>query len=388
MSTKNGTRRTAAAVLLLGLGLGTWVALAPAATTIRVTQPDGDVRRVDIANIPPDVGPNQEYVVDGESLDVTGVSLARLLSRAGVPPRAWSSVQVGSVFLTDDQYQAFPDDTPPAFFDDQGDATFIVPDRGDRTGVIVPGAPGVAASRYSVSITPEARRSTRAIRSTSRRRSAAVRAMGSTSDGAATASTRSAGGRSPTASRTRAERPCRSRSRRGGATLASDATTVFVGRKPDDDDGTGGSSTGTGGAGYSDSSTSSDSTGTTPSYPSPTYDSPSATPSTPSTSPEATPGEPDPAPPADQASEVAGDLLADTTPIPPAGSTGADAGLPDTPEESADDQELAISGAAVAAGRGGDPPRWLGAGWEFERIRPRRWLSRPDLSRLRRLLPR
>ena len=55
MSTKNGTRRIAAAVLLLGLGA--LVALAPAATTIRVTQPDGDVRRVDIANIPPDVGP-------------------------------------------------------------------------------------------------------------------------------------------------------------------------------------------------------------------------------------------------------------------------------------------------------------------------------------------
>ncbi len=174
---------------------------------------------------------------------------------------------------------------------------------------------------------------------------------------------------------------------KGGATLASDATTVFVDRKPDDDDGTGGSSTGSGGVGYSDSSTSSDSTGTTPSYTSPTYDSPSTTPSTPSTSPEATPDDPDQAPPADQASEVAGDLLADTTPIPPAGSTGADAGLPDTPEEAADESELAISGAVVAAGVAA-VLLGLGAGWEFERIRPRRRLSRPDLSRLRRLLPR
>ena len=164
---------------------------------------------------------------------------------------------------------------------------------------------------------------------------------------------------------------------------------MFVDRKPDDDGtgGTGGSSSGSGGVGYSDPSASSDSTTTSPSYTSPTYDPPSTTPSTPSTSPEATPDDPDPAPPADQASEVAGDLLADTTPIPPAGSTGADAGLPDTPEEAADESELAISGAVVAAGVAA-VLLGLGAGWEFERIRPRRWLSRPDLSRLRRLLPR
>ena len=139
--------------------------------------------------------------------------------------------------------------------------------------------------------------------------------------------------------------------------------------------------------GYSDSSTSSDSTGTTPSYTSPTYDPPSTTPSTPSTSPEATPDETDPAPPADQASEVAGDLLADTTPIPSAESDGSAAGLTDTPEEAADESELAISGAAVAAGVAA-VLLGLGAGWEFERIRPRRRLGRPDLSRLRRLLPR
>ena len=387
MSTKNGTRRTAAAVLLLGLGLGTWVALAPAATTIRVTQPDGDVRRIDIANIPTDVGPNQEYVVDGESRDVTGVSLARLLSRAGVPPRAWSSVQVGSVFLTDDQYQAFPDDTPPAFFDDQGDATLIVPDRGDRTGVIVPGAPSVAASRYSVSITPQDEEIDAGDSVTFRAEVSGGPLDGLNfrwdGDGLDSRSGQSVTYRFPDKGR----KTVQVRVSRGGATLATAATTVFVDREPDDDDGTGGSSTGSGGVGYSDSSASSDSSGTTPSYTSPTYDSPSATPSTPSTSPEATPGEPDPAPPADQASEVAGDLLADTTPIPPAGSTGADAGLPDTPEESADDQELAISGAAVAGGVAA-LLLGLGAGWEFERIRPRRWLSRPDLSRLRRLLPR
>ena len=174
---------------------------------------------------------------------------------------------------------------------------------------------------------------------------------------------------------------------KGGSRLASDATSVFVDRKPDDEDGTGGSSTGSGGVGYSDPSTSSDSTTTTPSYTSPTYDPPSTTPSTPSTSPEATPDDPDQAPPADQAAEVAGDLLADTTPIPPAGSTGADAGLPDTPEEAADESELAISGAVVAAGLAAILLA-LGAGWEFERIHPRRWLRRPDLSRLRRLLPR
>ena len=60
--------------------------------------------------------------------------------------------------------------------------------------------------------------------------------------------------------------------------------------------------------------------------------------------------------------EVAGDLLADTTPIPPAGSTGADAGLPDTPEEAADESELAISGAVVAAGWRRSSSGWAPAG--------------------------
>jgi hypothetical protein len=385
MSTKNGTRRTVAAVLLLGLGA--LVALAPAATTIRVTQPDGDVRRIDIANVPPDVGPNQEYVVRGESREVTGVSLAELLSRAGVPPRAWSSVQVGSVFLTDDQYMRFPDETPPAFFDDQGDATLIVPDRGGRTGVIVPGAPSVAASRYSVSITPQDEEIDAGDSITFRAEVSGGPGGGLNfrwdGDGLDARSGRSVTYRFPDKGR----KAVHVTVSKGGATLATATTTVFVDRKPDDDDGTGGSSTGSGGVGYSDPSASSDSSTTSPSYTSPTYDSPSATPSTPSTSPEATPDDTDPAPPADQASEVAGDLLADTTPIPSAGSTGADAGLPDVPEESADDQELAISGAAVAAGVAA-VLLGLGAGWEFERIRPRRWLRRPDLSRLRNLLPR
>ena len=313
-------------------------------------------------------------MVDGESREVTGVSLARLLRRAGVPPRAWSSVQVGSVFLTDDEYQAFPDETPPAFFDDQGDATFIVPDRGDRTGEIDAGAPSVAASRYSVSITPQDEEidAGDSVDFTAEVSGGPVDGLNFRwgGDGLDSRSGQSVTYRFPDKGR----KTVHVTVSKGGATLASDATTVFVDRKPDDDDGTGGSSTGSGGVGYSDSSTSSDSTGTTPSYTSPTYDSPSTTPSTPSTSPEATPGEADQAPPADQAAEVAGDLLADTTPIPPAGSTGADAGLPDTPEEAADESELAISGAVVAAGLAAILLA-LGAGWEFERIHPRRRLE-------------
>ena len=383
MSTKNRTRRIAAAVLLLGLGA--LVALAPAATTIRVTQPGGEVRRVNIANPPHDVE-DQEYVVGGMSRNVTGVSLSRLLRRAGVPPAGWLRVRVGSVVLTDDEYQAFPDETPPAFFVEGGNAKLIVPDQGDPTGQIVP-ARRVAASGYSVRITPEDEEIV-AGESITFRAEVGGRPGGRLNftwggDGLDTNTGRSVTYRFPNKGR----KTVHVTVSKGGATLAIDATAVFVDRKPDDDDGTGGSSTGSGGVGYSDSSTSSDSTGTTPSYTSPTYDSPSATPGTPSTSPEATPDEPDPAPPADQASEVAGDLLADTTPIPSAGSTGPDAGLPDVPEESADDQELAISGAAVAAGVAA-VLLGLGAGWEFERIRPRRWLRRPDLSRLRNLLPR
>jgi len=385
MSTKNGTRRTVAAVLLLGLGA--LVALAPAATTIHVTQPDGDRRSVDIADLDPDVS-NQEYVVNGESRDVTGVSLEAVLSEAGVRPAQWGSVQIGPVFMTDDEYERFGNQTPPAFFDDQGDATFIVPDRGTNTGEIVPGAPSVRARSYSVRITPqnkeidagESVNFTAVVSGGGPDAEFGFRWSGSGLD---PKSGPSVTYRFPD----KGEKTVKVSARRGGATVAETSTTVFVDRKPDDDDGTGGSSTGSGGVGYSDSSTSSDSTGTTPSYTSPTYDSPSATPSTPSTSPEATQDESDPVPPADQAAEVAGDLLADTTPIPPAGSTGADAGLPETPEEATDDSELAISGAAVSAGVAA-VLLGLGAGWEFERIRPRRWLRRPDLSRLRRLLPR
>ena len=145
MSTKNGTRRIAAAVLLLGLGLGAWVALASAATTIDVTKPNGEVRPIDIANSPTDVGPKQEYVVEGESHEVTGVSLDALLRAADA--RNWASVQVDSVFMTEQEYERFGSETPPAFFNDQGDATFIVPDRAGRRGEIVAGAPSVAASR-------------------------------------------------------------------------------------------------------------------------------------------------------------------------------------------------------------------------------------------------
>ena len=317
------------------------------------------------------------------------MSLARLLRRAGVPPRAWSSVQVGSVFLTDDQYQAFPDETPPAFFDDQGDATFIVPDRGDRTGVIVPGAPSVAASRYSVSITPRGRGDRRGrfgrLHGGGQRRSGRV---SSTSDGTATASTRGADGRSPTASRTRAARPCRSRSRREArrwrptpprcSSIASPTTTTTAPAVP-----------ARGPAAWVTRTRARPPTA--PGRPPPTHRRPT-------TRPARLPARPRPRPrrrraspirrlPRTRPAEVAGDLLADTTPIPPAGSTGADAGLPDTPEEAADESELAISGAVVAAGLAAVLLA-LGAGWEFERIHPRRWLRRPDLSRLRRLLPR
>jgi len=383
MSTKNGTRRIAAAVLLLGLGA--LVALAPAATTIRVTPPGGEVRRVNIANPPHDVA-DQEYMVDGEPREVTGVSLSRLLRRAGVPPAGWLRVRVGSVVLTDDQYQAFPDETPPAFFVEGGNAKLIVPDQGDATGQIVP-APRVAARGYSVRITPEddeidAGKSITFRAEVNGRPGGGLKFIWDR-DGQDARSGRSVTYRFPE----RGRFAVRVTVSKGSATLAFATTTVNVDRKPDDDDGSGGASTGTGGAGYSDPSASSDSTGTTPSYTSPTYDPPSTTPSTPSTSPEATPDETDPAPPADQATEVAGDLLAATTPIPSTESDGAAAGLPDVPEESADDQELAISGAAVAAGVAA-VLLGLGAGWEFERIRPRRWLRRPDLSRLRSLLPR
>jgi hypothetical protein len=390
MSANHRNRRTAAAVLLLGLGLGAWVALAPAATTIRVTQPDGDVKRVDIADVDPDVGPNQEYVVEGESREVTGVSLEALLRRAGVPPRLWQSVQVGSVFMTDDEYDRFGEETPPAFFDDQGDAAFIVPDRGSRLGVIVPGAPSVTASRYSVRITPEAKQIDAGDSVTFRAEVTGGPVTGLnfrwSGSGLDTRSGRAVTYRFPDKGRKTVQVVVA----RGGSTLATASTGVFVDRKPADDGGTGGddggSGTGTGGLGYTDPTT--PSATTTPTYTPPTYDPPTATPSTTPSTPEATPDEPDSAPSEDPTTEVAGDLLSDTAPIAPEESAGEAGGVADAPEETLDDDpELAISGAAVAAGLAA-VLLGLGAGWEFERIHPRRLLRRPDLSRLRRLLPR
>ena len=297
-----------------------------------------------------------------------------------MPPRAWSSVQVGSVFLTDDQYERVPGRDARR----RSSTTRATPRSSFRIGGIDTGVIDAAQHRSRRADTRSAsrrrtRRSTRAIRSSSRRRSAAVRALDFNFRWDGVGPTRGADSRPPTASRTRAARPCRSRPRREARRWTPPATTVFVDRKPDDDDAPAARSP--------DSPRPRHPTPPDPLLASPTYDSPSATPSTPSTSPEATPGEADQAPPADQAAEVAGDLLADTTPIPPAGSTGADAGLPDTPQEAADESELAISGAVVAAGLAAILLA-LGAGWEFERIHPRRWLRRPDLSRLRRLLPR
>jgi hypothetical protein len=395
MSTKNRTRRTSAALLLLGLGLGALVALAPAATTVQVTKPNGESRNVDIANIPPDVGPDQEYVVRGQTHEVTGVSLETLLRRAGLRPRHWESVQVGPLVLTQRQYENFGDETPPAFFDDQGDATFIKPDRGGEDGEIIRNSPSVAASRYSVSISPadEEIDAGDSIDFTAAVRGGSAGGLkfrwGGT--GLAGKSGRSVTYRFPKKGR----KSVHVTVSREGTVVATAGTDVFVDRKPDDDDtdgDDGSSNPGTGGIGIGDTDTSTDSTDTTttPSFtpPATTYDPPSTTPSTPPStpaSPGTTPDDSDPAPAPPPLTEVSGELLADTSPLAPAPSDSAAAGS-ETSEETADDPELAISGAVVAAGLAA-LLLGLGAGWEFERIHPRRLRRRPDLSGLRRLLP-
>jgi hypothetical protein len=380
------------------LGLGVWVAVAIAATRVTVYSPDGDRKQVNVADADEDVT-DETYMVKSREVQVTGPSLRSLLRRAGVGYGSWRSVEIGSATMTQREYEKYGSQTPPAFNVDDG-GTFVIPNRGNQPGreiggrltveafavergvVVNPGSPTVKAGA-SVTFTPEPFGDI----------SGTLRYVW-TLEGQDRKTSRQATYRFPKRGTYDVDVTVTGQDSRatGGAVVTvdpkkSDETGDDDEDEGDDDSATGGP-TDSGGVGspYTPPATDSD-------YPTPDSDFPT-TPDTPAptapTAPDLEPGAP-----GFSGVSVAGDLMSATAPAPGAGDDEEPFELPavgaGTPQF--EDPEFTVSGAALLVGSvlglvG------IGAGREFERLDPRRWLKRrrwmkrPKLSALRRLLPR
>jgi hypothetical protein len=365
------------------LGLGVWVAVAIAGTRVTVHTPDGDRKRVNVASVSPDKE-DETYTVKGQPRQVTGVSLRKLLATAGVGFGSWRSVEIGPAHMSKPEYRDFGD-TPPVFYVNGG-AKFLIPDRGGPNGkvygepltvesfaveggvVVRPGSATIKVGE-SVSFTAEPFGDLD------------PRRYVWTLDGSDSKTGDEATFRFPSQGSytVRVEA-------KGEGEEASDTAQITVdAKKSDTDDGSG--STGSTDPGvYTPPATDSD-------YPTPDTDIPT----TPDTTTPTTPTTPDldPEAPGFSGIQVAGELMSATASPPGAAGEEEPFELPavGAGPEPVDDPEFTVSGAALLVGSvlglvG------VGAGSEFERLHPRRWLrrrswmKRPRLSALRRLLHR
>jgi PKD domain-containing protein len=104
------------------------------AADVTVAPAGGDPVTVSIAELEPswDVR-DRPYTVDGQQILVTGISIDRLLDRAGVDPFTFGDVTVNQIVLTRDQMidpEAFPEGRPVFWVDAEG-SHFLRPD-GER----------------------------------------------------------------------------------------------------------------------------------------------------------------------------------------------------------------------------------------------------------------
>lgn len=121
-----GTRLAAAT----GFALLLIAAVAYAATTVQITKPNGKTTPVDIAD-----QDKQDYEVEDVGT-VQGVSLVDVLKSKNVARKDWTSVTVAvgdesPLTVAKSDYDEYPGDQVPVFYDENGQVTFAVPETDD-----------------------------------------------------------------------------------------------------------------------------------------------------------------------------------------------------------------------------------------------------------------
>ncbi len=360
-----------------------WAAVAWAETTVRVDGPKDD----DVTLEKDEAKFLGRYIINGERQNVNGYSLERVLGKAGIGRADWTRVFVNGIEVA--RGEEFSGDRVPAFAfrKKTEDVFFIRPKQGDapavtkgansfdlnyRIPIEIESSPDLDEAEAGDSVKFEA--------SVSGPESAYTfdwDANGQTGTGRTFEYTLPSSGGDVTVN---------VEGTRNGNVQAEQTLSTSVKKPPPAN--TGGSGFGGGtsfggdfggdyGGGYSapDYSPNFPSTGGSSS------DFPADKPKTP---------DPDEAPPVEETgTSVNGELLSATTPLAPTSGDAAGGGKAPEPEpqEAAEEaKKVSAPGALIAAGvvvglLG------LGAGREMEKVRPRRFLRRPDLSGLRRLSP-
>lgn len=379
---RRGVALTGLAMIAAG---AIWAAVAWASTFVEVDGAKGEVD-VEVKRSNADVQ-GEIYNLPNGRKRLTGYSLQKVLSQAGVGDEGWTRIFIGGVEVRADE--VFSGDRVPVFAltDNDQNVEFWRPKKGSKSAVRVQGNNLDMNYRVPIEITPPLDKPETGETIKFRANAPGPESQYEFEWNASSGDT----GTGPTFEYTFPSSPGRVQinveGTNNGNVEAEQTIGTPVKAPPEENTGNGGSSFG--GSSFGGGGTSYGG-GYTPPSSDYEYDFPDSGGSG-SNFPDApkTP-DPDETPPLeDFGTDVEGELLSATAPLPP--SSGDAGAIP--PEDTPPDPEAAIEeaeeisapGALIAAGvvvglLG------LGAGREMENVRPRR-LRRPDLSRLRRLSP-